>query len=275
METVRTHVGKVAVQRRGEGPPLVLLHSVAHDHRDYDLIAPTLAQRFHTVAVDWPGHGASDMWSAPGSASAEQLFDVLEEVVSGLGLSPAIFMGNSVGGAASLRLAARRPDQVKALVLVDSGGSAVPSPLVSAFCWVQGRERVRRWTGMQFARAYLKTPGAGRDALLARLAEQRERPGFIEMDAAIWRSFSAPANDLSPVARSVRAPTLIVWGKHDPVVRAHVEGKRMRQLLPHADYVELATGHTPFVERPAAFLEAVAPFLEAVRADSRSGVAAG
>jgi pimeloyl-ACP methyl ester carboxylesterase len=66
----------------------------------------------------------------------------------------------------------------------------------------------------------------------------------------------------------VRCPTLIVWGARDPVLRARVAGERTRRHLPHAKYVELDTGHTPFVERPHAFLEAVLPFLEALRAPS-------
>jgi pimeloyl-ACP methyl ester carboxylesterase len=266
MKAVTTRVGKVAVHIRGEGQPLFLLHSVGHDHHDFDLVVPKLAERFQTIAVDWPGHGASDMWSPPETASAERCFEVLEHLVEALALPPAIFLGNSVGGTASLRLAARRPERVRGLVLVDSGGSAGQSALVSAFCWLQGHESVRRWTGMQFARSYLKTPGPGRDAVLARLYTQRTRPGFIEMDAAMWRSFAAPANDLAPLVHQVRAPTLIVWGTHDPVLRARVEGKRMRQLLPHAQYAELGTGHAPFVEKPDAFLAAVSPFLASVAA---------
>lgn len=266
MQYVPTRAGDVAVEIRGTGAPLVLLHAVAHDHRDYDAVVPSLAQRFRTIAVDWPGHGRSAMWAPPSSASASSLCDVLEDVVAALDLPPAIFMGNSVGGAASLRLAARMPHRVRALVLVDTGGLVGRALLPRAFCWVQGREAVRRWTGMAFARTYLAVKNAGTAALLERIAEGRRRAGFVEMDAAVWRSFGDAASDLSELAASVRCKTLVAWGRRDPVLRARVEGARARRLLPHAEYLELDTGHVPFLERPEAFLAGVLPFLEQVGA---------
>jgi pimeloyl-ACP methyl ester carboxylesterase len=262
MNLVSTRVGKVAVEVSGEGPPLVLLHGVAHDHHDYDAVIPGLSRAFRTIAVDWPGHGESDMCQPPRSATVGLLCDALEDVVAALDLPPAVLLGNSVGGTASVRLAARQPGRVRGLVLVDSGAFPGSSPLLrKAFCWVQGRELVRRTTGMAFARSYLKVEGTRTTDLLARLATARTRPGFIEMDAAMWRSFGTADGDLTELAPAVRCPTLVVWGKRDPVLRAKAEGTRTRQLLPHARYVELDTGHVPFVERPEAFLEVVLPFL--------------
>src|SRR5712692_1836280 len=70
MQLIPTRVGRVAVNIVGDGPPLVLLHSVAHDHHDFDAIVPTLSTQFRTIAVDWPGHGESDMFDPPSSAGA-------------------------------------------------------------------------------------------------------------------------------------------------------------------------------------------------------------
>ncbi len=262
MQYVPTRAGDVAVEVQGAGAPLVLLHAVAHDHRDYDAVVPTLARTFRTIAVDWPGHGRSAMWAPPSSASAASVFDVLEDVVDALDLPPAFFMGSSVGGAASIRLAARRPARVRGLVLVDTGGLVGRALLPRAFCWVQGREVVRRWTGMAFARSYLAVKSPGTSSLLGRIAEGRKRPGFVEMDAAMWRSFGDAASDLSELAPRVRCPTMVGWGRRDPVLRPKVEGTRVRRLLPHAEYLELDTGHVPFVERPEAFLAGVLPFLQ-------------
>jgi pimeloyl-ACP methyl ester carboxylesterase len=275
MQVVSTRVGKVAVEIAGQGPPLVLLHSIGHDHKDYDAILPALTEHFRTIAVDWPGHGESEMWNPPSSATVGLLCDSLEDVVAGLDLAPVILMGNSVGGTASIRFAARHPEQTRGLVLVDSGGLSGISPALRGMvCWVQGRELVRRATGMSFARSYLKTRGPEVTALLSRLATARERPGFIAMDAAMWRSFGTAEGDLAELAPAIRCSTLIVWGKHDPVLRAGIDGKRTRELLAHARYVELDTGHVPFVEKPDAFLATVLPFLEAARSSSEQGVTA-
>ncbi len=261
MEHVATRAGKVAIEVRGEGPPLVLLHSVAHDRHDYDAVVPELSRTHRTIAVDWPGHGASEMWAEPRRASASLLCDALEDVASALDLRRAVVMGSSIGGAAAMHLALRAPARVGGLVLVDTSGFTGTSALVRIACWLQGRELVRRLTGMAFARSYLKVPGAGVDAVLARLAEARKRPGFIEMDAALWRSFGTGATDLTGRGRELDVPALVVWGKHDPVIRKDVEGRRTRDELPNARWIELDSGHVPFVERPREFLAAVSPFL--------------
>jgi pimeloyl-ACP methyl ester carboxylesterase len=266
MQFVSTRAGRVAVEAAGEGPPLVLLHSGTHDRHDYDPILPALAGRFRVLAVDWPGHGDSEMPAPPSSMSVGLLCDVLEDVVGALGLGPAVFVGNSVGGTASLRLAARRPGVVRGLVLVDSGGLVEQSALVRAFCWVQGRHVVRRRLGLPFARAYLKKQTSDVEASLTRMERALTRPAFVEMAAALWRSFGTAQNDLAEEARRIRCPTLIVWGKHDIVIRARVEGRRIREVLPHAGYVELDTGHVPFLEDPQAFLAATLPFLHALPA---------
>jgi pimeloyl-ACP methyl ester carboxylesterase len=272
---VRTRAGAVTVRVTGEGPPLVLLHSVAHDHHDWDGVVPTLSKFCQTIAVDWPGHGGSEMWRPPSSASARGMCEALVDVIDALNFPTALFMGNSVGGTASVRLAALRPERVRGLVLVDSGGFGGPTALVRAACWVQGREFVRRWTGMWFARSYLKIPGPQVNATLERIEASRRRPGFIEMDAAMWRSFGRKESDVTDIAPTVSCPTLIVWGKRDPVVRSRVEGRRARACIPHAKYVELDTGHVPFVEDTSAFLGAVVPFLEPLLAraepDGRPG----
>ncbi len=264
MPFIETRAGKIAVDVRGEGPPLVLLHAVGHDHRDYDDVRSALSKTHRTFAIDWPGHGESAMWRDPRAASVGALCDVLEDAVAALKVGPAVFMGNSVGGTASLRLATRAPDAVRGLVLVDSGGFSGTALVERTFCWVQGRELVRRHAGHAFARFYLKTRGAGRERVLERMALARQRPGFVEMDAAVWRSFGTGEVDFTRKPVDVRCPALIVQGRIDPVVRTNVDARRTREQLAHAAYVELDTGHVPFVENPEAFLDAVTPFLSSL-----------
>jgi len=228
-----------------------------------ETLASELAREFRVITLDWPGHGESAMPSPPASLGVARISDALEDVVAALRVGPATFLGNSVGATASVRLAVRMPEQVRALVLVDSGGFVSLSPMVRAFCWVQGRAFVRRRFGMAFARNYFKVRNAHVDAALSRMAVTHRDKAFIEATAALWRSFGTAENDLVEAARTIRAPAMIAWGRRDPVIRAKVEGKLARATLPHARYVEFDTGHIPFLEEPEAFLEAVLPFLRA------------
>jgi len=258
---VPTTLGEVTVAEVGAGPPLLLLHGAGHDRRDFDGVVPVLARRFRTLAVDLPGFGDSSV-AAPRSLSAAKLFDVLEELLDGLGLRDAVLLGNSVGGAMAIRLAGRHPERVRALVLVDPGGFTERTLLVRALCRLQGSELVRRHTGRAFARSYLRKRGPRVDALVDRVGQAT--PASIAAHAAIWRSFADTSASVLEEARRVRCPTLLTWGIHDPILRVSVEGARARAALPDARWVPFDTGHVPFVEAEAEFLAAVTPFLDEV-----------
>ena len=135
MLSVPTRLGEVAyrVNGPGDGPPVVMLHATLHDSRDFDPIANSLSQRYKTILVDWPWHGDSKGLVTTKDLSAPALADALEDFVSALDLPPAFFIGNSVGGYASARLAIMQPQRVRGLVLVNNGGFArvdlLPPPI--------------------------------------------------------------------------------------------------------------------------------------------------
>jgi pimeloyl-ACP methyl ester carboxylesterase len=258
---IATRVGNVVVGAAGDGPAVVLLHAVGHDRHDFDAIVPVIARRHRCFAVDWPGHGESEMFPRPEEAGVGVMAGVLEDVVDGLGLRRATFIGNSIGGTASIELAATKPERVRALVAVSSGGFTPHTAVTRAFCWFQGHALVRRFVGVPFARAYLKNRNEHTAAILARLELAARRPGVLAMEAAFWRSFARPENDLADLAPRVGCPTLLVWGDRDPVLPIDADGARARALLKGARLEALATGHVAFAEDPGAFLGVVAPFL--------------
>jgi pimeloyl-ACP methyl ester carboxylesterase len=266
--TMRTRVGEVVGESRGEGPPLLLLHANGLDRHAFDPVVPALARAHRVVAIDWPGMGDSPTPAEPRATTAALLADVLEDVVAALDGGPPVLVGNSVGGFAATRLAARHPERVRALVLVDPGGFAAIDLAARVFCALKGNEAVTRAVERPFAAYYLarRTP-AVRD-ILARVAVAHRDPAKVAVNAAIWRSFREPASDLRAEAPLVRCPTLLVWGRRDPIIRAHVEGRTAAALVPRAQLVELDTGHCPFAEDPDAFLAAVEPFLATLPASA-------
>src|SRR4029450_9855260 len=98
MPMIRTSQGPIAYERRGDGPPVVLLHGNAHDRHDFDAVLPALAREFTVFGGESPARAAPHLSSACGLA------DLLPEVVERLGVAPAIFIGNSVGGFSAARL---------------------------------------------------------------------------------------------------------------------------------------------------------------------------
>jgi len=245
----------------GEGPTVLLLHANPGDRRDWDAIVPDLARDHRVIAIDWPGHGDSPAPAPPRDASAMHYADALAALAAELAIEDAIVVGNSVGGYAAVRLAIDEPRRVRALVLVDPGGFTAHGALSRAFCAVKGRECVTRRIAGRFARWYLRRRTPWTAAMIARADAERDNADQVAVDAAIWRSFTAREHDLRTRARAVAQPTLLVWGRHDPVLRIAKDGAAARAALPHARFVELDTGHAPYAEDPPAFLAAVRPFL--------------
>jgi 4,5:9,10-diseco-3-hydroxy-5,9,17-trioxoandrosta-1(10),2-diene-4-oate hydrolase len=113
--------GRLAVIRRGRGTPVVCLHAIGHGARDFEALADRIGEDFEIVAIDWPGQGRSPSSVPP---SAENYEALALAALDALGIGRAVLIGNSIGGAAALRVAACHQDRVIALALCNSGGLA-------------------------------------------------------------------------------------------------------------------------------------------------------
>ncbi|GAB1644773.1 alpha/beta fold hydrolase [Krasilnikovia sp. MM14-A1259] len=247
----------------GTGTPVVLLSANGHDSRDFAAVTPALSRRHRVIAVDWPGFGRSPAPQPPGSATATAFASGLAELVERLDLPAAHLIGNSIGGYAAARLAIEAPHRVRSLVLVNPGGFPVLGPADRLFVGLKGRPGVTRLINRRFASAYVHHRTPLTRQIIDRATYRRGDADRAAVDAAIWRSFLDPDFDLGPRADRIAAPTLVAWGRHDPVF-----GRRARAevalRLPHARTVVFDTGHVPFAEDPEAFLGEVEPFLDGV-----------
>ena len=263
---IDTSTGPVAYDLAGPEPlaagtpPLVLLSSGAHDRHDWDELRSELAE-LPTIALDWPAHGESPPGSAPGTAIC--LAEVAEEVVARLAPQGAIVAGNSVGGFAAARMAIRRPDLVRGLAIVDGGGFAGRSPAVRLFCALMSRPRFLRAIYPTFSSAYMRarTPADER-ARRTGIATTRQDPGLRAV-AELWASFASPEHDLRSQAAAIAVPTLLLWGRRDPVVPVRI-GRRVARMIPGSRLVVLDTGHVPHTTEPAAVAAELRALVQAV-----------
>jgi pimeloyl-ACP methyl ester carboxylesterase len=113
----------------GDGCPVLLLHGLAGHAEEWAQTASWLTQRSHVLALDARGHGHSERYPSDVSRDA-QVADAAF-VTERFGFSPAVVVGQSVGGLTALSLAARRPELVLGLVVADAspegGGEGVES----------------------------------------------------------------------------------------------------------------------------------------------------
>jgi pimeloyl-ACP methyl ester carboxylesterase len=120
VEQIEVNGIRIAFERVGGGPPLVLVHGAVCDSRVWRWQLDTLSDEFTVVAWDAPGCGQSD--DPPESFRLPEFADVLAGLVAALGLERAHVLGHSFGAALALELARRHPGAVASLILV--GGYA-------------------------------------------------------------------------------------------------------------------------------------------------------
>jgi pimeloyl-ACP methyl ester carboxylesterase len=212
----------------GSGPPVVLVHGLSGSWRWWSGVADALAERREVHLLD--------VGSAPERAS-----EWLAAWADAAGIGVAAYVGHSLGGAVCARLAAARPARLERLVLVSPVG--MPSG--------------RRLLGyaLPLAEALLVTAPSFLRTLA--LDAARTGPPRLLVDALY-----ATRADVSEEARSIRAPTLLVWGARDPLVPPSLAAA-WREAVPQARLVTIAdAGHVPMVEQPRAFVSAVAGFLD-------------
>jgi 4,5:9,10-diseco-3-hydroxy-5,9,17-trioxoandrosta-1(10),2-diene-4-oate hydrolase len=250
----------LAVSRQGKGPPLVCLHAIGHGGADFDSLAAAVSARFEVIRVDWPGQGRSGEDSEP--ASPKRYAQLLEGVLSELGVRNPIVLGCSIGGAAALLYARRRP--TRALVLCNSGGLIpVTANIRRATSWFAGvfdAGARGAWWYKAFWNMYyrfLVLPSAA-------AAEQRRRivdaaHEIAPVVAQAFRSFGRPDADLRELAAELDVPVWVAWATGDRLNRLGLclpAIRRMRQ----ASLTRFGGGHAAFLERPQEFVEGLLKF---------------
>lgn len=100
----------------GEGPTVILIHGANGNLRDFTYsLFGKLAERYHVIAFDRPGHGYSARPAVDGEAPAVQAA-ILSEAAAKLGVKRAVLVGHSWGGAVAAAWALDRPEQTAAMV---------------------------------------------------------------------------------------------------------------------------------------------------------------
>lgn len=252
---------QLAVSREGSGVPLVCLHAIGHGGGDFAALSAALREQYEVIRIDWPGQGRSPPDRQP--ASAARYAALLEELLDVLRIENPVLLGNSIGGAVALLLAARRP--LRALVLCDSGGlvpvSAFVRLVVSLFVrFFAAGARGAPWFARWFARYYrylvLPQPAA---------AAQRERIIASAYEVApilhqAWQSFARPEADLRALAASLDLPIWCAWSRSDRVIPLWMCRPAIARMR-RARLSVFKGGHSAFLEQPEAFLRELQVFL--------------
>ncbi len=231
---------RLAYDRAGHGPAVLLLHGWPGDRTDFREVAPLVAGAAEVITPDLRGFGASDKHQADPAAqySAAAQARSVAALIEELGLAGPVIAGYDIGSRIAQALAADRPDLVRALVIsppLPGIGDRILNPGAQREFWYQ-----------QFHRLELATqlidgnPGAVR-AYLRHFWEHWSGPGFelaaghLDHLAAVYApagAFTASVNwyraGAGSVARSlaerppaaadrITVPVTVLWPAHDPL----------------------------------------------------------
>lgn len=256
----RVTVGGVvlAVHRAGRGVPVVCLNAIGHDAHDFDAFAARVGERFEVIAVEWPSHGDSGPDAEP--VSARRYAELIVAAIDQLELERPLIIGNSIGGAAAIRVASQRT--LRGLVLCNSGGLTEVTPFVTRYCGLFARffaagERGAWWYDRAFRfyyRQVLTEPAA--DAQRESVIANRRRLARQMREA--WQSFGRSDAYVGDIAAGLDLPIWVAWAERDKVLPLRFCLPVIRRLR-RATLSTFRAGHCAFLEQPDAF---AAGFLE-------------
>jgi pimeloyl-ACP methyl ester carboxylesterase len=253
--------------------PVICLHGLTRNARDFDLFAPWVAARGRrALAVDVRGRGLSDCDPAA-SYWLPTYADDVRRLAQALGLSRAVFVGTSMGGLITMELAAHAPDLIAAAVINDVGPVLAREGLARIGSYVGNAPIFASWDE---AALYLQRQNEAalphyRDEDWRRMAERMFRAEgdrvMADYDPAIAAAFGTGPLPADPWERwhglARGRPLLLLRGGLSDLLTA-ADATRMVTEHTHARLREIPNvGHAPMLDEPEA-LAAIGQFLDEV-----------
>ena len=244
---------QLELERRGKGPPLLLLYGEEGLEADAAFTAE-LTRDYEVIIPSPPGFGRSSRpeWIT----SPDDIAYIYLDLVERLGLRGVPVVGCSLGGWIAAEMATKTDAFMSKLVLADPYGIKIGKPTERDIqdIWLLHPDEVAALKWFDVAKGSRDYKAMSEDALtiVARNTESFAR--------FCWEPYMHNPR-LKHRLHRIKTPTLLIWGENDGIVTP-TYGQAYRDLIPGAKLVVVPqAGHLPQIEQPAAFLTAVREFL--------------
>ncbi|MEM7772392.1 MAG: alpha/beta fold hydrolase [Cyanobacteria bacterium P01_E01_bin.6] len=260
------HYVYAGAESKTRKPPLLLVHGFGASTDHWRKNIADLRRDFDVWAIDLLGFGRSAKpdWQYSGELWREQLHDFIREKIT----ASTIIAGNSLGGYASLCVAAAYPSSVAGVVLLNSAG-----PFSDALAKQSGSSLKARWGAVvrsvllqplpsyllfQYVRRRstirktLKKVYLDQSAVTEQLVEDIYRPSCDPGAPTVFASvFKSPRGEpVDVLLEAMQCPLLMLWGEGDPWMNTRDRSERFRQHYPNLVEHYLQAGHCPHDEVP-------------------------
>jgi len=249
---------KIHYAEAGTGPTVILLHGLGGSWQNWAFNIAPLAAKYHVIALDQIGFGKSDKPMI--NYRVGTYVDFLDQFYKQLKIERATLVGNSMGGWIAAAYTAAHPEKVDRLVLEDAGGYAPPANFDYRVLYSLNpstRDAMKQVARLVFYNQAL----FGTEAAIDRAMTARINAGDGYTIKSLTESIIRGEDFLDAQVKTIRQPTLIVWGKQDGLT-AVSDGERFKRDIPNATLLVIdQCGHIPNIEKAAEFNAALLKFL--------------
>jgi pimeloyl-ACP methyl ester carboxylesterase len=247
---------------RADRPPLLMLHGLTRNSRDFENVAARYAGEWRVIAVDFRGRGESQ--HDPNAANyqpATYALDVLQ-LLDELGIGQAVFLGTSLGGLVTMVIASVQPQRSAGVLLNDVGPELDTAGIDRIKSYVGKPVLFSDWesAAAEFRKRHGDVhPAYGEAEWLRytrRICRQTDRGIELDYDMRIAEPFNqgnTGAVDGWPYYRALAGrPVLVLRGEYSDLLPETV-AQRMASEIPDVEVVVVpGVGHAPDLDEPEA-----------------------
>ena len=273
---LRLYARDYAGQGAGDRLPVICLHGLTRNSKDFEELAPIIAACGRRVIVpDVRGRGLSDRDPNPANYQPKIYSHDVLALMDSLGIPKAVFIGTSMGGIITMTLAALRSKAVAAAILNDVGPAVAPEGIARILAYTGRDPGIRTWDdAVEYVRRTNASALPGLESegwrkFADRTFRDRGNGPELDYDPAISGPLRLPSRLTTLAAWLLfrrlarRRPTLLIRGALSDIVSAGIAARMKR----HAPGLELAevpgVGHAPMLTEPVA-VAAIEDFLDRV-----------
>lgn len=252
-------------------PIIILIHGLAGSRDNWNRVARALTAKYHVIIPDLPASGET-LVPKDFDYSVPNVTEKLRRFVEAANLTgPAHIAGHSLGGSIAMLYAGQYPFETKSLFLIDAAGvyKAATTPYLKDPNQVKNMIVSKKGDFNFLMQQAMFTPpfipkeiAQAQEKMMIGQVEQTQK--MVDQVIALNKLYTPDSFAL--LARSIDAPTLILWGKQDKIVNVEVVPE-LKALLKNAQTPVILenVGHMPILEADQLVVQQYLPFLSKIQ----------